>query len=202
MGTTMWVELLVGAAFGFLGGLMTAWRIAAKGAAQAWLEDLRDLVQVRKTERRKKQAIRHAKLDQQLEAEAAKAHQQLTADTTAKEAERKRIRRAHSELKKALPFANEAVRTYTNQTWVESLAFVSQTYPNDAKTASEVVAEREKFERHRAAIEQLRRHVETLAGLGVDLAHPVHDWSAVLSMDLRKLAEKIDKATKEHALKL
>ena len=41
----MRVELLVGVAFGFLGGMITAWRIAAKGAVLAWLDDLRDVVE-------------------------------------------------------------------------------------------------------------------------------------------------------------
>ncbi|MEU2132540.1 hypothetical protein [Streptomyces sp. NPDC018352] len=186
----MLVELLAGAAFGFLGGLMTAWRIAAKGAVLAWLDDLRDIVKVRKTDRRKKQEIRHAKLDQQ-----------LAADALAKEAERKRVRRAHAELKKALPLANEAVRTYTSRSLVNTLIYTSQTFPNLAHP-SEATAERDMFERHRITVEQLRRQVETLSGLGAAIDRRVRDWNEVGSIDLANLAEKIDKATKEYALKL
>jgi hypothetical protein len=186
----MLVELLAGAAFGFLGGLMTAWRIAAKGAVLAWLEDLRDVVKVRKTDRRKKQAIRHAKLDQQ-----------VAADAIAKEAERKRVRRAHAELKKALPIANEAVRTHTSQSFLDTLAYASRTFPT-LTHQSEVGTERAKLVRYLAAIDQLSCQVETLSGLGVDITRRFSDWSEVSYVDLEVLAAKIDKATKEYALKL
>ncbi|MFI8432984.1 hypothetical protein ACIGJO_04450 [Streptomyces sp. NPDC079020] len=186
----MLVELLAGAVFGFLGGLMTAWRIAAKGAVLAWLDDLRDIVKVRKTDRRKKQAVRHTKLDQQ-----------LVADALAKEAERKRVRRAHSELKKALPVVNEAVRTYTDSTLVDMKVFISQTFPRETSGA-EASAELAKFEHHLVVIEQLRQQVESLSGLGVDLACPVKDWSRADFTHLSVLAGKIDKVTKDYALKL
>ncbi|MFD4736064.1 hypothetical protein ACFWNQ_01665 [Streptomyces virginiae] len=186
----MLMELLLGAAVGFLTGLTTAWRIVAKGAAHAWLEDLRDRVKVRKTDRRKKQAINHAKLDQKLAAESAIV-----------EAERKRVRRAHSELTRTLPLANEAVRTHTTSDFVRFLAGASQSFPSLA-SSSEADAELEKFNHHRAVIEQLRRQVEKLSSLGVDLKCSIKDWSEAGSIDLRTLADQVDKVTKDYALKI
>ncbi|MFE3717047.1 hypothetical protein [Streptomyces cyaneofuscatus] len=182
----MLVELLAGAAFGFLGGLMTAWRIAAKGAALAWLDDLRDVVKVRKTDRRKKQAVRHAKLDQR-----------VAADALAKEAERKRVRRAHSELKKALPVANEAVRTYTSSGLIRTMSY----FP-DMASRHDIDTERAKLVQHLVVIDQLKGQIELLSGLGVKIVCPIADWSRAQGSELRTLAEKIDKATKEYALKL
>ncbi|MFC8896512.1 hypothetical protein [Streptomyces cinereoruber] len=183
------MELFIGAVVGFLGGLTTAWRIVARGAAHAWLDDLRDRVKVRKADRRKKLAINHAKLDQQLAAEAVTA-----------EAERKRVRRAHTELKKTLPLANEAVRTHTDSNFVNFLSSTSRSFPALA-SASEADAEREKLNHHRAVLEQLRGQVERLSGLGVDLKCSIKDWSEVGSIDLRTLADQIDKAAKSYALK-
>ncbi|MEU7411137.1 hypothetical protein AB0B40_17730 [Streptomyces sp. NPDC042638] len=196
----MWVELFGGAAVGFLGGLTTAWRIVAKGVALAWLEDLRDQVKVRKVERRKKQAIRHARLDRELaaDAEAAEAERQRLA--LAAEAESKRVRRAHSELKKTLPLANDAVRTYTNSIFVGALEMTSRSYPH---TAAEANAEREKYGQHRAVVAQLRRQVEKLSGLGVvETDCRITDWDEASPVDLQRLAASIDKAAKDYALKL
>lgn len=182
----MLVELLVTAAGGFLLGITTAWRIAAKGAAQAWLEDLRDLVLVRKADRRKKQEIRHARLDQRLAAEAV-----------AREAERKRVRRAHSELKKALPLANEAVRTHTS----DSLIRMMSHFP-DLTSRHEIDAERAKLSQHAVVVDRLKGQIELLSGLGVEIACPVSDWGRAEVSQLRALTERIDKAAKAYALKV
>ncbi|MEU3615810.1 hypothetical protein ABZ725_26255 [Streptomyces sp. NPDC006872] len=198
-GAAMLVELLIGAAVGFLGGLTTAWRIVAKGAAQAWLDDLRDQVLVRKADRRKNQAIRHAKLDWELSAESEAAQAKQKQAAAAVEAERRRVRRAHSELKKALPLANEAVRTHTNETFVGALEYTARSWPD---VAVEAATERDKLTKHRAVMEQLRGQVEKLASLGVDLKCPIKDWSQALSTDLRTLADEIDKAAKAYALKV
>ena len=104
----------------------------------------------------------------------------MTADVAAKEAERKRVRRGHSELKKALPFANEAVRTHT----------LSATFG------------RELLERHRAAIDQLRQKVEALSGLGVDISPHIKDRNNVHSWHLEALVALINEATKVYARNL
>lgn len=124
-----------------------------------WVDDLRHRVEIMKGDREKRQQLRHVKMDEDRAAELKAA-----------EEERKRVRRAHLELTKALPIVNEAVKT-----WATEPA------------------------RHRELVSELRASMERLSSHGVKVAHNINDWRSPHKGDLQYLAKNIDTETHKYA---
>ncbi|MGW4551141.1 hypothetical protein ACWEN4_33065 [Streptomyces violaceorubidus] len=188
-----WAALLGGALFGFLGGMVTAWRIASVEAAKAWAVDLRHRYKVKQADREKAQQLRHARLDDEHRAELQRGEDERRQAEKARENERRRIRRAHTELKKALQTANETVRTHTSALFINLIS-------KEESVSPEVIREEiAKLDRHQVLLKELQSHLETLSGLGVSIKHDITDWRGPLQLYLSALAETIASETREYA---
>ncbi|MFD7862904.1 hypothetical protein [Streptomyces sp. NPDC059783] len=188
-----WAALLGGALFGFLGGMVAAWRIASVEAAKAWALDLRHRYTVKQAEREKTQQLQHARLDDERQAELQRGEDERRQAELARESERKRIRRALTELKKALQTANEATRTYTSAMLINAL-HEDGGYPPEF-----IQNEIAKLRTHQALLKQLQGHLETLSARGVQIKHDIRDWRDPLDFDLQRLADTITSQTEEYA---
>ncbi|MGW3588190.1 hypothetical protein [Streptomyces fungicidicus] len=188
-----WAALIGGALFGFLGGMVTAWRIASVEAAKAWALDLRHRYKVKQADREKTQQLRHARLDDEHQAELQRGEAERREAEKARELERKRIRRAHTELKKALQTANETVRTHT------SALFISMLKAEGNVASESIMEEIAKLDRHQLLLKELQGHLETLTGLGISIKHGITDWWSPREVELRSLAETIASKTEEYA---
>ncbi|MEU9475261.1 hypothetical protein [Streptomyces sp. NPDC048191] len=154
-----WAGLISTLVFGFAAGMITAWRKASLEATMIWVDDLRHRVEIMKGDREKRQQLRHVKMDED-----------RAAELKAVEEERKRVRRAHLELTKALPIANETVKT-----WAIEPA------------------------RHQELIGELRASLERLSGCGVKIQHGVDNWRSPFSWELERIAKNIDAETNKYA---
>ncbi|MFE2558887.1 hypothetical protein ACFXGT_23255 [Streptomyces sp. NPDC059352] len=188
-----WAALLGGALFGFLGGMVAAWRIASVEAAKAWAVDLRHRYQVKQADREKTQQLRHARLDDEHQAELQRGEDDRKQAEKARENERRRIRRAHTELKKALQTTNEALRTHTSALFINLLSERGDVSPEIIRD------EITKLDRHQVLLKEVQGHLETLSGLGVSVKHRITDWRGPLKLDLGNLAETIVAKTEEYA---
>jgi hypothetical protein len=188
-----WAALLGGALFGFLGGMVAAWRIASVEAAKAWAGDLRHRFKVKQADREKTQQLRHARLDDEHHAELQRGEDERKQAEKARDNERKRIRRAHTELKKALQIANESIRTHT------SALFISILREEPGVAPGIILEEINKLNEHRALLKELQGSLETLSGLGVSVNHGITDWRDPLQHDLRFAAKNITLKTEEYA---
>ncbi|MYV46202.1 hypothetical protein [Streptomyces sp. SID2888] len=186
-----WAALLGGALFGFLGGMVAAWRIASVEAAKAWAGDLRHRFKVKQADREKTQQLRHARLDDNHQAELQRSEAERNQAEKARENERRRIKRAHSELKKSLQTANESVGTYTTALFINML--------KGEMPPETILEEINKLDRHRLLLKELQGHLETLSGLGISINHRIKDWRDPLQDDLRELAKAIASTTEEYA---
>lgn len=187
-----WAALLGGALFGFMGGMVAAWRIASVEAAKAWAGDLRHRFTVKQADREKKQQLRHARLDDEHRAELERAEVDRKQAEKARENERRRVRRAHTELKKTLQIANECIDTYTTPLLINML--------NAEGVAREnILEEIDKLDRHRVLLKDLQNQLVTLSALGVSLKHGISDWRGPLKLALSELRRNITSETEEYA---
>jgi hypothetical protein len=188
-----WAALLGGALFGFMGGMVAAWRIASVEAAKAWAGDLRHRFKVKQADREKSQQLRHARLDDEHRAELQRGEDERKQAEKARDNERKRIRRAHTELKKTLQIANECVRTHT------SALFISMLQNEPGVAPETILGEINKLDEHRALLKELQGSLEILSGLGVSVNHSITDWRDPLQHDLQFVAKNITLKTEEYA---
>lgn len=186
-----WAALFGGALFGFVGGMVTAWRIASVEAAKAWAGDLRHRFKVKQVDREKNQQLQHARLDDERRAELQRVEDERKQAEKARENERRHLKRAHTELKKALQTANESLRTHTSE--------VRITIREGWEPPETIVEEKNKLDRHRVLLKELQDHLETLSGLGVPIKHEIMDWDEPPQSRLRELAKTITSKTEEHA---
>ncbi|WP_039932797.1 hypothetical protein [Streptomyces viridochromogenes] len=154
-----WAGLISTLVFGFAAGMVTAWRKASLEATMIWVDDLRHRVEIMKGDREKRQQLRHVKMDEDRAVELRGA-----------EEERKRIKRAHLELAKALPIANEVVKTWA----VEP-------------------------DRHRELVAELRTSLERLSSHGVKIEHDIDNWRNPFSHELKRIAKNLDTEMHKYA---
>ncbi|MEO3750509.1 hypothetical protein [Streptomyces sp. B6B3] len=188
-----WAALFGGALFGFLGGMVTAWRVASVEAAKAWAGDLRHRFKVKQADREKTQQLRHAQLDHEHHTELQHREDERKQIERAREDERRRIKRAHTELKKALQRANKAVGTHTSAEVIKALQERGNVPPQF------LLEEIKRFDEHRALLKELQGSLEDLSGLGISISHSITNWHSPLQSELSNLAKAITLKTEQYA---